>query len=67
MVWGVYVCYIVVVMAFFLSFGAVFLRVKMYINNLQYKGNLHLQNRNRIIQKAETSGEIEIRTQIQKC
>lgn len=38
----------------------------MCINTLDYKG-VHLQNRNRIIQKTESSGEIEIRTQIQKC
>lgn len=51
---------------FFLSFDVVSWRVKMCINTLDYKG-VHLQNRNRIIQKTESSGEIEIRTQIQKC
>lgn len=62
--WGFYVCCVVVVMAFFLSFGVVFFRLQMCINNLEYKGVL--QNKNRIIWKTESLAEIEIRTQIQK-
>lgn len=62
--WRFYVCCVVVVMAFFLIFGVVFFRLKMCINNLEYKGVL--QNKNRIIRKTESSGKIEIRTQIQK-